>query len=557
MKAMLQIDHNSKIGFKKLSNADLGTGNSHQTHIGLFDETIEFIGDTERPVTAMFIYNNTVKDLLCLLDFIKTPDGLYRSPKIRKGNNYELNIDTGRNKSIVGEVRDIAESYETFQHWFLLWFIAKDLELVFVLFNQTSKEYNDIFAIIPNISSKRIVSNKDLGFLELSKYLEQMEVQFENKQLNSRATRTRGFWVIAFFLSKFGENVLEKETLPPVELNTKSWKDAYGKFYDIFDGGQARNQFVNSLKNGRDAFDSHIVNSTRIGWRDSDGKPADLPVLAKSVYNEYNAISRELIWKEINAMLTLGDFPDESDNSNSRRLKLTNPNWTREELILALELYYQLDQGQMHKGNPKLISVSNEIRGFNIHLDIPDPNKFRNPSSIARRLGNFKTMDEGYDGVGLTNSSKLAKEVFSEFKNRRNSLILEATSIRKNLLKPTTQFDLSKLEFKLNDKSEFLFNFHKNRESDPLVLKVKKESTLLTSDSLNCEICGFDPIVFYGEIGNDVMEIHYNKGIKGEPGLESSTMEDFIIVCSNCHKVLDKNFNIINSIDLKNIIDIN
>jgi predicted HNH restriction endonuclease len=86
---------------------------------------------------------------------------------------------------------------------------------------------------------------------------------------------------------------------------------------------------------------------------------------------------------------------------------------------------------------------------------------------------------------------------------------------------------------------------------------VKKETALLTADSLSCEICGFDPVVFYGEIGNDVLEIHYNKGLNSDPGLEASLMEDFIIVCSNCHKVLDKNFHIIDSIDLKNIIDVN
>ena len=85
-------------------------------------------------------------------------------------------------------------------------------------------------------------------------------------------------------------------------------------------------------------------------------------------------------------------------------------------------------------------------------------------------------------------------------------------------------------------------------------MKVKKELVLSISKSLKCEVCGFDSISFYGELGNDLMEIHYNKDLKTEPGLESSSMEDFIIVCSNCHKVLDKNFAIINDTDLKSIV---
>ena len=77
---------------------------------------------------------------------------------------------------------------------------------------------------------------------------------------------------------------------------------------------------------------------------------------------------------------------------------------------------------------------------------------------------------------------------------------------------------------------------------------------LTNSKSLKCEVCGFDSVAFYGELGNDLMEIHYKKESKNEPGLESSSMEDFIIVCSNCHKALDKNFGLLNADDLKKII---
>ena len=74
------------------------------------------------------------------------------------------------------------------------------------------------------------------------------------------------------------------------------------------------------------------------------------------------------------------------------------------------------------------------------------------------------------------------------------------------------------------------------------------------SKKLKCEVCGFDSLAFYGEIGNNLMEIHYNKEVKNEPGLESSDMKDFIIVCSNCHKALDKYFGLLNADDLKKII---
>jgi 5-methylcytosine-specific restriction protein A len=61
-------------------------------------------------------------------------------------------------------------------------------------------------------------------------------------------------------------------------------------------------------------------------------------------------------------------------------------------------------------------------------------------------------------------------------------------------------------------------------------------------------------VAFYGEIGQDSLEIHYYKELKNVPGLESSDMKDFIIVCSNCHKVLDKNYGLLDTDDLREII---
>ncbi len=365
---------------------------------------------------------------------------------------------------------------------------------------------------------------------------------------------SKEFWLVAFYLSKYGNTIQGKETTPPVELNTKSWKDAYKFFYEKFSEGKTIQAFENSLKNCRDTFDGHTDNSSRIGWRDLEGKPTRLPTLAKSVFNTYNSISRETIWHELQQMLSAKGNKGMTENLTNKKEKNTNPNWIREELILALNLYFDLDQGQMHKGHPDVIRVSNELRELQIHTEIPDQKKFRTSSSISRRLGNFKTMDIRYGGEGLANSGKLAKEVFKEFNHNRDKLRKEADFIKQLYLKSKTVIKTNISEQKVNYKSEFLFQFHKNREADPLVIKVKKEMVLSLNKSLKCEVCGFDSVFVYGELGSDLMEIHYNRELKTEPALESSSMEDFIIVCSNCHKVLDKNYALIDAEDLKKII---
>jgi 5-methylcytosine-specific restriction enzyme A len=379
--------------------------------------------------------------------------------------------------------------------------------------------------------------------------------------------RTNEFWLVAFFLSKFGNTIPGKETAPPFELKTKKWKEAYGKFYKTLGKGKTTRSFENSLKNCRDTFDGHIKNSNRKGWRDLDRSPVKLPPLAKSIFNKYNTISRESIWKEICKMIsleitnieyTMPHLIDKKRPENSKNLvikkKIKNPDWTREEMILALDLYFRLDQGQMHHRNPDVIRVSNELIALNIHTEISDKKKFRSPDSVSRRLGNFKTMDKTYLGEGLPNAGKLARKVWDEFKSHRDKLSKEAELIRQLYLKPGSDEDSGFSEKEYNYKTDFLFNYHRNKETDPVVVKVKKEMVLSEKKSLKCEVCGIDSLDFYGELGKDMMEIHYEKELKDVPGLETIEMKDCIIVCSNCHKILDKNYGLFTSSDLFRII---
>jgi len=233
---------------------------------------------------------------------------------------------------------------------------------------------------------------------------------------------------------------------------------------------------------------------------------------------------------------------------------MRNPDWNREELILALNLYFKMDYGQMHGRNPDVIQLSKDLRNLYIHSNIPDKEKFRSVNSVALKLANLKKSDQNFKGKGMRDGGKLEKEIWNEFHRHRDTLKNEADLIRQLYLKPKSENKSVTAEPKVNYKSDFLYLFHKNRETDPLVNKVKKEMVLTNSKSLKCEVCGFDSVAFYGELGNDLMEIHYKTESKNEPGLESSSMEDFIIVCSNCHKALDKNFGLLNADDLKKII---
>src|SRR6185312_14084378 len=190
----------------------------------------------------------------------------------------------------------------------------------------------------------------------------------------------------------------------------------------------------------------------------------------------------------------------------------------------------RMDYGQMHGRNPEIIQLSKELRSLNVHTEIPNKENFRSVNSVALKLANLKKSDQNFKGKGMRDGGKLEKELWNKFHTHRDKLSKEADLIRQLYLKPQLGKKSVAAEPKANYTSEFLFQFHKNRETDPLVMKVKKEMVLAETKELKCEVCGFDSLSFYGEIGNDLMEIHYKKELKNEPALESSSMEDFIIV---------------------------
>jgi hypothetical protein len=111
--------------------------------------------------------------------------------------------------------------------------------------------------------------------------------------------RSKAFWLVAYFLSKYGNTSEKRNAGPPVELGASKWKDAYRMFYDAIGEGREISVFEHSLKNARDEFDSHIESSKRIGWLNMHGKPHRLQDVAGEILLKYSEISRSLIWDRV------------------------------------------------------------------------------------------------------------------------------------------------------------------------------------------------------------------------------------------------------------------
>ena len=169
---IFKIHNNSKIAYKRLSKADKGiSSTSNQTHIGLFKQTLEFLTSNRVNTTAQLIFKNNSEEYICLIDYIQNPDGTYRSPKIRKGDDNDLYINNIKLNSIVREIWDIISNTSDDLDWYLMWFGLDNQELVFFLFNNRSEDYKNLEKILGVIKNRQIIENNDSVFNYLTKYI--------------------------------------------------------------------------------------------------------------------------------------------------------------------------------------------------------------------------------------------------------------------------------------------------------------------------------------------------------------------------------------------------
>ena len=216
--------------------------------------------------------------------------------------------------------------------------------------------------------------------------------------------------------------------------------------------------------------------------------------------------------------------------------KVQNPKWQRDELILALDLYFRHHPKTLNKNHPKVIELSSVLNALPIHENRPDAKRFRNANGVYMKLGNFLRFDPEYGGTGLSKGGKLEENIWNEFSNDRENLRKLAKAIIKGL-------EIVKKEVQLQEEDEVefpegrvLYRLHRKRERNSILVKKKKAA----AKSLCCEACGFDFLKAYGEIGRGFIECHHTVPISEYKQGQKTKLEELALVCANCHRMLHR-----------------
>lgn len=152
---------------------------------------------------------------------------------------------------------------------------------------------------------------------------------------------------------------------------------------------------------------------------------------------------------------------------------LRNIKWTKEETIIAFNIYCKIPFKSSSKSHPLVIKYANIIG--------------RSPSALNMKIGNFGRLDPELKKqgiVGLGNGSKLDEEVWNEFNGDWEKLAFRSEQL-------IAKFEHKKVEDLIDfDIQEFPFGMEKEALIMQRVNQSFFRSTILASYNLKCCVTG-------------------------------------------------------------------
>ena len=222
---------------------------------------------------------------------------------------------------------------------------------------------------------------------------------------------------------------------------------------------------------------------------------------------------------------------------------MSNPDWTRDELILLIELYHRLEGKHISPKSPAVVDLSHLLNELPIHSPSLRDHKFRNADGVAMKLRNLQRLDPQSVAAGLGRGGRLEAIVWDEFRADQPALMNTARAIRACyrdlLVHRAPHFRATDLPDRYEE-GAILARVHVSRERNVTVVRRKKLEAVRRSGCLTCEICGFDFCRAYGALGDGYAECHHTVPLAMLDHRRATRLLDLAIVCANCHRMLHR-----------------
>lgn len=209
-----------------------------------------------------------------------------------------------------------------------------------------------------------------------------------------------------------------------------------------------------------------------------------------------------------------------------------NPNWTRDETILALDLYFELN-GEVPSPKSEAIKEFSELlRSLPYHAEAAKQSTFRNPDGVGFKLMNLRQVATG---KGLGNVSNMDRRVWDEFGDRPDDVHRLAAAIKAAIVFAGANV-LPEVDQELSE-GRLLTALHLRRERNPKVRVMLLDAR--GPEGLRCEICFMSRPELQLPLQESLFEAHHLVPL-AEAGERKTKLTDLALLCACCHRLIHR-----------------
>lgn len=223
-----------------------------------------------------------------------------------------------------------------------------------------------------------------------------------------------------------------------------------------------------------------------------------------------------------------------------------NPPWSRDELILAFELYVAKRKSLPGPRSVFVMDLSKLLNGLHVAVGTTRNATLRNSNGVAMKLQNFRRFEPSSDGSGpkgLKAGNRLEEEIWQTYEADPDKLKAVANAIRAAIADSVGQGPDKLVDALLNEgedapEGRVLTVLHLTRERSRALVERKKAWALRRYGRLACEGCEFDFSAHYGDRGQGFLECHHTRPVHTMVEGDRTKLEDLALLCANCHRMV-------------------
>lgn len=214
-----------------------------------------------------------------------------------------------------------------------------------------------------------------------------------------------------------------------------------------------------------------------------------------------------------------------------------NPDWTRDETILALDVVLSTWPKLPLKHSKRVQELSDVIRSLPEHATAEKNDRFRNMDGVYMTLQNLASLHPDRSAQRRRHTSRVDRAVWNTFWNRPHDVNLIAEQIRAGIRLVKDALPLETVDPFEAIEGSVLARVHLLRERQrgfrPRVLRrVQAQHGLILCEACNVCVARDDDLV-----ASAMFEVHHVVPL-AQVVTTVTRLSDLVLLCANCHRLL-------------------